>query len=227
MDNKLYVDNLKDLTVKQISSGQNGKCYLTKDNMVFKFIENPDEENLIRLSKFYSSHFIFPRVLVYSNEGKLLGYIMEYADGNTLSNLPAFVSFEKYNNEVERVEREIEVLTCYRLRLLDMGRNNMIYSEKDGLKVIDTDFYVPKNKSKTLYLSNMKSFAYGVMSPMLDISNTNFENSKLNKYSYLTIEGRMKPSDYIFELKNELKKNGFEEAESIGRFSNQLKLLRK
>jgi hypothetical protein len=193
--------------------------------MVFKYINNPDELNLRKLSKFYSSHFIFPRVLVYSNEGKILGYIMEYAKGDTLSKLPEFVSFEKYSNEIERIEREIEVLTCYRLRLIDMGINNMIYSEENGIRVIDTDFYKPKNKSKSLYLANMTSFAYGAMYPITDISEPNFKNEKLNKYSSQTISGRMKPSNLMYELLKESNKNGFEKPKSLKEFSKQLKLL--
>ncbi len=226
MERKVIVNDLQSLTVKQIGKGQNSKCYLTEnDKYVFKHIHNPDELNLVRLSKFYSSHFVFPRVLVYKSDGQLVGYLMEYIDGNTLDKLPAFVSLEKYSTEVERIEREIEVLTCYRLRLRDMGRTNMIYTHNDELKVVDTDFYIPRNKSKRLYLANMTSFAYGVMSPLTDISEPRFKNDTLNKYANHTISGRMKPSDLIYELKSEAKKKGIEDISTVGDFNKVLRLL--
>jgi hypothetical protein len=225
MDNVLFVNDTKDLTVRKISKSPNGECYLTKDNMVFKCLEYPEEKNLNRLSNYYSSHFVFPRTLVYTKQGKLIGYIMEYAFGDKLTKLPEFVSFEKYNNEVERVEREVEVLTCYKLRLLDLSKRNILYSDRYGMKVIDTDLYSPNKESKRLYLLNKSNYASAVMSPITDISNPRFKSDKLNKYTTRTLDGMMRTSDYIGELVEATTSIGFSEPKTVKELSLQLKLL--
>ena len=222
---KIEIDSLKELTHKKIHEGLNGTCYLTKDKYIFKMLNNPNEKNLIDLSKFNSTHFVFPRVLVYSKDGVLLGYLMEYAKGDTLDKLPHFVSLENYKTELLGIEREIEVLTCYRLFLHDMGKTNILYTEKHGMSVVDTDFYVPNSTSKHLYQDNMIQFARGCMYPFGDLTLIHFNKEQLNKYAKLIIEGKMKPTDFIYELEREIIKNGYDQPKSIKELNKRMKLI--
>ncbi len=227
MKNELVVNSIDDITKKVLCKGLNETIYMVKDDMVFKTISNPEvEPKLKKLSKFYSTHFFFPRVLVYDKSGKLLGYITEFIDGNTLDKLPSFVSLEHYKTEIERIEREIEVLTCYRLGLFDVGKTNIIYNKDIGMRIINTDTYTPDDHSKVLYMNNMIRFTRGVTYPLVeDLSETSFVNDKLNKYSKQTLCGLMKPSDFISELEKESRIKGFDKPESVLDLKKQMRLL--
>ncbi len=209
MNNKLYVNNLDLLKKEEISHGCNGICYKTQDNMVFKQIYNPNEKNLLELSKLYSPSFIFPSKLVYY-QNRLIGYIMEYVDGVTIKNIDLNIKTDDYIKQTDKIENEIAVLTNYRVHLLDVGINNIMIDKNGNIKIIDTDFYSIKSKLNNLYSLNLISYNYGVLYPITDISKNNFKSVTLNKYSKLVLCGKMLPSDFIIELENFLNKENLE-----------------
>ncbi len=226
MEKDLHIDNLDELTQNEISSTDNGKCYRVNDDLVFKYVENPNEDIIKRLSKFYSTHFAFPRALVYEN-GKLIGYIREFVIGEMITNLPEFVSFEKYTNEMERIEREIEVLTKYKLRIVGLNRKNIIFDNEQGTRIIDTEGVFEENSSNNLYSSNMIAFSSNIMYPVFNMNETEFTNEKLNRYKQMVLEGKMNPSNLIHEINYELYGLGFDRVENLNDFKNQIKCLQK
>ena len=226
MSNAINVDNLDNLTSKEITSTGHGKCYLTEDNMVFVLTGNCHEADIKRLSKFYSTHFGFPRTLVYI-DNKLVGYLREPNNGDSVDNLPNFVSYESYQSEIERVEREIDVLTQYRLRLLGIGKENIFYSEEEGIRVVDVEAYQTVKNSNGLRAYNVRDFAYSVLSPAVDISKPEFRDDKLNEYSHLTYEGFMNPSNLLYELNNEMEKQDIEKTDNFMELKKQIRYLQK
>ena len=226
MSNAINVDNLDNLTSKEITSTGHGKCYLTEDNMVFVLTGSCHEADIKKLSKFYSTHFYFPRVLVYI-DNKLVGYLREPNNGDSVDNLPEVVSFEKYQSEIERVEREIDVLTQYRLRLLGIGKENIFYSNEEGIRIVDAEAYQTVKNSNGLHAYNIRDFAYGVLSPALDISKPEFHDDKLNEYSRLTYEGFMNPSNLLYELNEELDKKDIEKTDNFMELKKQIRYLQK
>lgn len=223
MENIITVENIKELKNKRIYRGFNGTCYLTNDGSVFKLLESPNEEKLERLSKFDSPHFVFPKKLVYDKHGKLLGYLMDYVDGDTISHIPDNFSLPKYINEIEKIENEIAILTNYKLQLVDVGVNNIMYSKGYNIRIIDTDFYEPNSDKKNLYQSNMTHFNYSVMYPICDISELKIHNPELDKYVRYTLGGKMKPSELIDEFSREVYLRGDYPEETIGEFKKQVK----
>lgn len=226
MNNTVKIDCLDDLIGREITDTGHGKCYLTKDNMVFVLTGKCHEEDIKRLSKFYSTHFAFPRTLVYINDD-LVGYVREHINGDTLDSLPEFVSFEKYTSEIERIEREIDILSQYRLRLLGIGKDNIFYTNEGELKVADVEAYKTIKNSNGLRAYNIRDFAYGVLSPVLNISEQNFYDDKLNEYSYLTYNGNMNPSNLLYEINNELEKDGISKPDNFIELKRQIRYLQK
>ena len=226
MSNAINVDNLDNLTSKEITSTGHGKCYLTEDNMVFVLTGSCHESDIKRLSKFYSTHFVFPRTLVYI-DNKLVGYLREPNNGDSVDNLPNFVSYESYQSEIERVEREIDVLTQYRLRLLGIGKENIFYSEEEGIRVVDVEAYQTVKNSNGLRAYNVRDFAYSVLSPAVDISKPEFRDDKLNEYSHLTYEGFMNPSNLLYEINDKMEKQDIEKTDNFMELKKQIRYLQK
>ena len=226
MSNAINVDNLDNLTSKEITSTGHGKCYLTEDNMVFVLTGSCHEADIKKLSKFYSTHFYFPRVLVYI-DNKLVGYLREPNNGDSVDNLPNFVSYESYQSEIERVEREIDVLTQYRLRLLGIGKENIFYSEEEGIRVVDVEAYQTVKNSNGLRAYNVRDFAYSVLSPAVDISKPEFRDDKLNEYSHLTYEGFMNPSNLLYEINDKMEKQDIEKTDNFMELKKQIRYLQK
>lgn len=223
MENKIIIEDFKSLKKKKISSGFNGTCYLTDDLQIFKRIENPNEDKLLRLSKLNSSCFVFPKQLVYNSHGKLVGYIMEYVDGNTIKNIPEWFSLGEYTSELERIENEIAVLTNYKLHIIDAGVNNIMYNSNNKLKVIDTDFYEIPSDVKGLYSANLSNINYSLLLPIIDISSVDLHNQILDGYRKKTLNGKMKASDFLFELGWEIYSRGDYPEATVQGFSYQLK----
>ena len=227
MENIIEVENLKDLKGKKLYSGRNGTCYLTNNESVFKAIDSPNEEALSKLTKYDSAHFVFPKTLVYSKNGKLLGYIMDYVDGKTIKNIDDGFSLDKYTEEIVRIENEIATLTNYKLHIVDCGVNNIMVSSDEKIRIIDTDFYETNSSLKNLYQVNMTNFNYSIMYPIHDLAYHDFTSEQLNKYSMYTIDGKMKASDFIYELGGEIYLLGSYPENTIGDFKNQVKKLRR
>lgn len=222
MEEIIPVENVKELKDKKIHRGFNGTCYITKDGEFFKLMEEPNMDTLEKLSKFSSPHFLFPKRLVYDKHGKLIGYVREYVDGDTIANIPSEFNLDKYTSEIEKIENEIAVLTNYKLHIVDAGVNNILYTNDGELRIIDTDFYEPNSTISGLYAANMKNVGYSLMYPVCDITKPMRCNRDLNIYMQRTLDGKMKPSDLIYEFAREIYLRGDYPEDSIGEFKKQV-----
>ena len=168
MEEKTYINNVKEIIVKKINKGRNGICYLTKDNQVLKVINDINETKLSELMKYNSESFIFPKSLVYEKKSnKCIGYLMDYVDGMPVKFIPETTLLDKYTHSIKKIEEEIAKLTVYKLHIIDAGISNVLFDVNEDLKVVDTDFYEPKSELKNLYSVNMSSYNYGAIYPMI------------------------------------------------------------
>ena len=75
----------KEFKIKRLGSGQNGTCYLTSDNRVFKEYHTKGMDDKITRSLLNLNYdgFNFPRQLVFI-DGIFKGYLKDYVEGDTL-----------------------------------------------------------------------------------------------------------------------------------------------
>ena len=219
-----YSDTLEH---KLLGRGENGNCFLTPDNKVFKRFDNPSyyEKKISSLLGINVPTFVFPQALVQAKD-VIIGYIMEYVEGMQIKYKTNQISISEYINALKVSEYDIAAISNLGIYSIDLKDENVLFSSDKGFKIIDTDFYTKTKDKKGLYMHNMGNFTYAVLNPLFDIYTTSFNDRKLrNEYSKL-IDGKLLPSRFINLL---LKYMSIEDTRSINleEMSNELKLLYK
>ena len=220
----LNFDDLpSEYTSNCIGSGANGSAYKIDDKYVFKTFKNPTyfEANVKELFNVYLNSFVLPKKLVYVN-GKFVGYIMEYINGNTLDRISGNTSISTYINSLKRLEYDLAALSTYNFFIIDFKDKNIMVNENDELKVIDTDLYT-KIKTKDLYAYNLANLSYAVIKPFLNSFVDGIEDEKLDYKRRQLLEGRYLPSRFMENI-NSYSNNS---NSNIREFKDQVKLLLK
>ena len=217
----------KDLEYLHVGSGFNGTCFQTKDNQVFKRIENLESRNygLDKLLGINVPTYVFPKKLVSLNS-VIIGYIMDYVEGIELKYLSSEVSLKGYLKALKEAENDIAMLTNLGIYSIDIGNTNVLYTLDGKFKVIDTDFYIKTKDKKGLYSHNLRMFSTTILKPLFDVYTSRFNDSILNHEKNKLIDGRLKPSKLIEMLLKYMDLNK-EDGIQIGEFNKELKLLYK
>ena len=172
MKNKiLNLDSIpEEFMYKELGCGCNADCYLTKFGVVFKMMFYPEMEDyntILKNSEYSSEVIIFPKLIVHLKH-KFIGYLMEYADGNNLKDISDKVNIIKYIKAIKRLEEEIYKFSNYKIKFVDIGYTNIIYTKDDKMKAIDTDFYEHDSNDESLLLNNLYSLSESVIKPFID-----------------------------------------------------------
>ena len=216
----------KEYTSNYIDEGKNGECFLIDGNRVFKRLYNPNNfiDCIERLSKIKVDTFVFPEQLVYVNNN-FVGYTMEYVDGTKLKYLEG-APLKEYLKEIIKCEYSLVSLSNKKIFMLDFTPSNVMFSKDNKIKAIDTDFY-NKTSRKNVYQMNLDTFSSTILTPFMDIFDTNFNNRKLNVKKELLLEGKYLPSKFILEVLKELRKEINCELNNTSDVKASLKYIRK
>lgn len=214
-------------TKDYLGSGYNASVYKLDDNNVFKKFDKPNkfEYSCEYLSNYCSDAFIYPKELVYEN-GRFVGYIMDYIHGNTLDKIDENENIHKYIEEVKRKEYDVAGISAHKLFAIDFKAENIIYTDDKELIFIDTDYYF-KYPKKDLYQLNLTSFSFACLMPLLNIYHEDFKSKRLNHYKELVKDGRMRASRFFNEVTDEINHEVSSDIETFKDAREGLKLILK
>ena len=221
------VEYSKDLEYLHVGSGFNGTCFQTKDNQVFKRINNLESRDyeLKKILGINVPTYVFPKKLVSLNS-VIIGYIMDYVEGIELKYLSQEVSLKGYLKALKEAENDIAILSNYGIYSIDIGNTNVLYTLDGKFKVIDTDFYIKTKDKKCLYSHNLRMFSTTILRPLFDVYTSWFNDRTLNHEKNKLIDGKLKPSKLI-EILLKYMDLDKEDGIQIGEVNKELKLLYK
>ena len=235
MENKVILNNIPgEFTQKELGSGMFGTCYLTKDGRVFKKFFSPMDnyDVLSYISNYYkSNHLVLPEQFVFLNNDpkNYIGYIREYVDGKNFESLSDCIEVERFIKALQSIEKEIIENVKKGLEYHDTHSENLLYTPKDEIKIIDSDLFnisYDYDYSERIGYTFM-DIAYSINNKVLDANNVNDAIEKLISKSYKYYEsGFIKPSQLMYELAMELKRLTGNENQTLGDMRNSLKLVK-
>ena len=223
-------------TKNYIAQGVYGSCYKVDDNTAFKLFHDYNYyldiyDNVKKLSTFDSDFFVFPEAFIYQYEispETILGYTMQYIDGNKLNDLDKKVDIRRLFSLFDSLEKEIKEYTTEEgLLFEDIHDDNILFSKDGKLKVLDVDLYKFSiyEEPIMIYKSNMKELGNCIL-PIF-FKKIRLKDEKLQRY-YLSciLDGKVKPSYILFEALNSMEKE-MGSVNTLGEFDKGLKLIRK
>ena len=218
---------------KRLSNGNNGTCYLTDFDMVYKeYLYEYEYLKELEYLSYHKSDFVaFPEEFVFIAEkekNSLRGYLMKYIEGVTLDQLDEATKLRDVIYALNEFEREMLRLTMEGIIFTDLNQRNLIYTPDGLIKAVDTDLYdvTSDDDFKRLYRENLKELAATIISQFVR------ERSYKNGYMDELIRdcgayGKIRSSNLLEELSDEARKETKEEIETIGEFKRTLEMLKK
>ena len=156
------IQKLKNITeLKPIGEGKCAKCY-TDGQRVFKMIKKDSDslylydmkvvKNLVGKK---SDLCVFPNELIYDKNGEWLGYTMDYVKGEKLANRISNIPFEELIRASKVAQEQVKDVSKIGLMFVDSHADNYMWDdEKRAIKIIDTDFFEPKDPTFELEKEN-------------------------------------------------------------------------
>ena len=201
-----------------IETGMHHKIYLLSNGLKYKeynpndpsFIKSPYNKELIQSLKEQinttSPLISFPTSIVL-NKRTLYGTISKFETGDTLENIDQDTNIFKLLKQIYQAEIEIERLSKEGWLLDDINSKNIIVNTKlpeYTFKIIDTDYYVKRTDAKyeeliKLNRSQLMAALIDALIPLIAISDTS-HNKKIYNYYLLAINGKIKPTEFFYEL---------------------------
>ena len=228
-------NNTEDLKYKYLG-GSFGDCYLTRALFVYKEFNSPAISNIYDSMGYLCNHnnesFLFPISLVYIDEierENLRGYIRKYVSGVELSKMPQNTSMYSFLDALSILEKDTKNISKDKIKINDLKDANAFYNINNRIKVLDTDFYgVLKSTSfEQLYKLNLMELEYLISRSIIKQNALKFKNNSLIEYFEKTSEGKMLPSDYLYEIIEEIENASKEEVHTYREFNEGLSLIMK
>ena len=217
-----------DFKIKRVGDGTCGICYLTIDNMVYKEMFSTALDlyyNIKKLSKFDSEFISFPKTLIYnaqvSNEN-FLGYLMNYFNCIRIYDLDCKIDILKFIRHLALLEREVRYISAEGVTFFDLNLDNILYSESDGIKLVDTDLYeVGLYRKDVNTQENMIELSNAIMKFLFNSYFLTFRNERLNHlYSDCGRIGKANLSDFLYEFIECINKNRNTDVKTLKQLRN-------
>lgn len=196
---------------KKVGIGSTAKCYLLKNNKVFKEFHHPYDLGVMKiykeLSKFKSDSILFPEELVY-DDLNFYGYVTGYAKGKMIGTGFSNIDLDLLSKQSIKLESDIKDISQEKLIMDDLYEGNIMY-DGENIKVIDTDYYdifdnLSKEEAYFKNLSYYKRTIYHLLSDNLEMCLTNnFILEKVDKYRTLKLTGSELLNNILLELQKE------------------------
>ena len=189
---------------KQEKIGE-GKCanIYRNGSTVYKILKEKSDskrfyskEMLQQLAGVKSDLCRFPNEILEDNNGKLLGYSMDFVSGRKMKDIISMLPFEQLQSVITKAEQDVEEISEQGIIFEDMHDDNVMWNEEtQKIQIIDTDFFKRTEDNLNLNNTNYRRFS-GVIQYMID--------SKINQY------GKTENEELIpfYNLANLKTKNG-------------------
>jgi hypothetical protein len=165
----------KELNLEEIKNFQKigeGKCakIYTNENVVYKILkENSDsiaiynKEMIRKLIDVQSDLCVFPNEILEDNNGKLLGYSMDFVPGKKLSDVISQLPFDQMQSSIKKAEQGITEISRQNVLFDDLHSDNIMWNtQTHSIQIIDTDFFKTNENMQNLNEFNSQSFASSV-----------------------------------------------------------------
>ena len=158
---------LKSSDLEQLQNLGRGACatvYRYGDNLVIKIfnekgLELHDEEGFSSIMGIENNTCIFPKSFV-EIDGCFQGYAMQYIEGSELQKVIKKLDFNSIITAINKVEQDLRTLASDKIVFMDLNQGGIMWNEKDGMKIIDTDFFSRNDDitEEECYSHNIKHF---------------------------------------------------------------------
>lgn len=219
-------------SLQYIGEGVFGKCYLTSDGKVIKiFNRNPIgfETDIQRLATLSSDSYVFPKELLYYpiiERGKLIGYTMDYIDGNPIYNLQGNVDMSELLSAVCILEKDTDMISSESVQIKDMKGSNTLYSN-GRIFVIDTDLYtfIDDAGYNEMKMGNLQEIAYLISTAVIKRNERKFKSTRLLNLYNDSYYGKVNPSCFLYEIMEEIRRVKGEDVKTYDDFYKGMKLI--
>lgn len=131
-----------------IGSGSTCKCY-TDGQLVYKiytdsnrrkvlFESHEMESHLRLLSEISNEHFIGPKQILINEDGKIIGYTMDYIPGKTIDRLQYTTRLSDIEKALDNLDSYVSLVSEMDYRVNDMHSKNALFYG-DEIYIIDLD----------------------------------------------------------------------------------------
>lgn len=213
-----------------------GKCadIYKKGKQVYKILKEKSDSK-----KFYSKEMlekilgiksdicVFPNEILEDSDGNLLGYSMDFVEGEKFQMAIRSMPFEELQLALQEAEDNIKKISEQGVIFNDMHSDNLMWNEESKkIQIIDTDFFKKTDQPTErnilkfdLAIQNMLyEFIgkYGItenegLVPFYGISSFTSKNGK-----------RLLPSEYIIEIKKNMERDFGVEFSNLGEVEEKL-----
>lgn len=214
--NKVLVDYKELEKIRQLEvldSGFNGTCYFLNETTLIKIFHVLLKKRNIYFSDLESNNIAFPKEIYYMDTGLVLGYTMDYFNGEEIiTGLKEDLLLKDLKNAI--IEMKKEILKYPNVCMEDLSLVNMLFDyNTKRIQLIDTSEWHPEENSSQINLEKFNS----KMMRLLTRTNLNWLNHPLNQHRSLQEIYRMYksgieslPLTFLEELEFEIsKRKGF------------------
>ena len=158
---------LKSSDLEQLQNLGRGACatvYRYGENLVIKVfndkgMELHDNEGFSGLVGVENGTCVFPKCTIEIDQ-QFQGYAMQYIEGTELQKIIKELDFESLISAIKRVEDDLKLLSPDKIMFEDLNQGGIMWSNQDGIKIIDTDFFKRCEgiSEEECYSHNIKDF---------------------------------------------------------------------
>lgn len=153
--------------LEQLQNLGRGACatvYRYGENLVIKVfndkgMELHDNEGFSGLVGVENGTCVFPKCTIEIDK-QFQGYAMQYIDGVELQKVIKELDFDSIITAINKVEQDLRTLASDKILFMDFNQGGLMWNEKDGMKIIDTDFFSRNDEitEEECYSHNIKHF---------------------------------------------------------------------
>ena len=158
---------LKSSDLEQLQNLGRGACatvYRYVENLVIKVfndkgMELHDNEGFSGLVGVENETCVFPKCTIEIDQ-QFQGYAMQYVEGEELLKVIKELNLESLISAIQKVEEDLKLLSQNKIMFEDLNQGGIMWSHKDGIKIIDTDFFKRCDDitEEECYSHNIKDF---------------------------------------------------------------------
>ena len=122
-------------------------------------MELHDNEGFSGLVGVENGTCVFPKCTIEIDK-QFQGYAMQYIDGVELQKVIKELDFDSIITAINKVEQDLRTLASDKILFMDFNQGGLMWNEKDGMKIIDTDFFSRNDEitEEECYSHNIKHF---------------------------------------------------------------------
>jgi hypothetical protein len=197
MGHKIYI----------LDNGLKYKEYNQDDPSFAKYPYNKELiESLKEQINTQSSLVSFPQTMVGKGK-KIYGVISPFEEGTTIEDIYLEINIYTLLRKVSEAEIEIDRLSKEGWHLDDINSKNIITNNNQNnltFRIIDTDYYVKRtDQTYERLLERNRALLLGALltalTPLIAVSKT-LHNKKLYNNYVLAINGKIKPTEFFYEV---------------------------